>query len=391
MRRTTTLTAAGLLGLALLTPTGGTAAGESCQREPATLVGTPDRPLVGTDGRDVIVTNGATEVTALGGDDRICVTGKRHPWIAVDVGAGNDVVDGQHRPGQPVFADLGTGTDVFVGGDDDDRVTLTYPDAGGGTDTVTGGDGDDTIQLQTGPGDARVDNALGTFSSSGSALARWSGVEEFWLAEPPSPRTLTFVGSRGRDTVVDDARTPGVVHVTLDVGADAYRSRTAPLPGSSISGGVGTDLIEVASPSSGLELDLERQRMVVDDGTPYTVSTTDVEDANLFARRVLLKGDSGSNELGFTACRAVVKGREGSDTVRREHDGIFDTDLDCQESARIHGGPGKDALSGTRGADVILGNDGRDVLRGGNGADKLFGGRGRDTADGGQGRDRCLA
>ncbi|TGN62900.1 hypothetical protein EXE59_02265 [Nocardioides eburneiflavus] len=270
MRRTTTLTAAGLIGLALLTPTAGSAADESCLWEPATLVGTPDHPLVGTDGRDVIVTNGATEVTALGGDDRICVTGKRHPWIAVDAGAGNDVVDGQHRSGQPVFADLGTGTDVFVGGDDDDRVTLAYPDAGGGPDVVTGGDGDDTIQLQTGPGDARVDNALGTFSSSGAALARWSGVEEFWLAEPPSPRALTFVGSRRRDTVVDDARTPSVVHVTLDVGADAYRSRTAPLPGSSISGGVGSDLIEVASPTSGLHLDLQRQRMVVDDTTAYT-------------------------------------------------------------------------------------------------------------------------
>ena len=42
MRRTTTLTSAGLLGLALLAPVdGATASAETCRGEPATIVGGP--------------------------------------------------------------------------------------------------------------------------------------------------------------------------------------------------------------------------------------------------------------------------------------------------------------------------------------------------------------
>ena len=57
MIRTTTLTTAALLGLALLVPTGAQAAADECRGLPATLVGTDNQRLVGTEGPDVIVTN----------------------------------------------------------------------------------------------------------------------------------------------------------------------------------------------------------------------------------------------------------------------------------------------------------------------------------------------
>jgi Ca2+-binding RTX toxin-like protein len=164
-----------------------------------------------------------------------------------------------------------------------------------------------------------------------------------------------------------------------------------PVAGSRLRGGPGRDLVEVASSDADIELDLKRWRTRVGAPTPYVVSTTDFEDATVFAPEVLLRGDNGRNALGFTACRAVVKGRDGADKVRREYDSTFETDLDCRESARIAGGAGNDVLSGTRGKDVLNGNGGRDVLRGGNAADRLFGGPGRDRADGGKGRDRCVA
>ena len=63
MRRTTTLTAAGLIGLALLVPTSAssseTASGEICAGEAATIVGSAPT-VTGTEGRDVIVTGPAT-------------------------------------------------------------------------------------------------------------------------------------------------------------------------------------------------------------------------------------------------------------------------------------------------------------------------------------------
>ena len=54
--RNISLTAAALLGATLLAPTGtATAAGETCQGQAATIVGTPGGQIVGTEGADVIV------------------------------------------------------------------------------------------------------------------------------------------------------------------------------------------------------------------------------------------------------------------------------------------------------------------------------------------------
>jgi hypothetical protein len=87
------------------------------------------------------------------------------------------------------------------------------------------------------------------------------------------------------------------------------------------------------------------------------VSVTDVEDADVAAPHVVLKGTPRSNTLRYLACEAVVKGREGVDTVSRSgYDPFFEITFDCRPSARIDGGPGNDRLSGTRGEDAILGN-----------------------------------
>jgi Ca2+-binding RTX toxin-like protein len=78
-------TQASLAGLALMAaalsplPAAHAAAvGETCQGQPATIVGGPGR-VDGTEGDDVIVVNttdaSLTEVSALGGDDRICING----------------------------------------------------------------------------------------------------------------------------------------------------------------------------------------------------------------------------------------------------------------------------------------------------------------------------
>ena len=409
LRRTTTLAAAGVLGLAVLGPTTAATAAETCRGEAATIVGSGHN-VTGTEGPDVIVSNGATSVRGMGGDDLICISGSRSPSVRVYAGDGNDVVDGTGSPKQAVFAQLGSGADSFLGGGADDRVTLDYPDISPGPDLVQGGGGTDELELQTGPGAAVVDNSAGRFTSAGQALTTWSGLEQFWLDNAPAPRDLTFVGSDADELVVDFAFTSGRVDIDLGGGDDSWLSGVTPVATSRVHGGAGVDLVHVASVTGRLDLDLEHDRLEVTTPTLYRIPVTDVEDARLFAPQVVLAGDDGDNRLGVTACEGVVRGRKGDDVVKRHYDSMFETDLDCGESLSINGGPGNDVLRGSSGDDDIQGAGGRDRLRGGWGADRLaggdgvdhlfgqadvdrlLGGSGRDVADGGQGRrDTCAA
>jgi hypothetical protein len=218
------------------------------------------------------------------------------------------------------------------------------------------------------------------------------GLEQFSVDGSTDERPITFVGSDADELVVIDSFLPTQVDVDLGGGDDVLRAGSGPAPGSRIHGGPGRDLLAVSSEETDLEVDLKRSRLVVEAAAPHRVSVTDVEDADVAAPHVVLKGTPRSNTLRYLACQAVVKGREGVDTVVRSgYDPFFEITFDCRPSARIDGGPGNDRLSGTRGEDAILGNDGHDVLLGDRGDDKLFGGRGRDRAVGGEGRDRCDA
>lgn len=393
MHRTTPLTATALLGLALLAPTtAATAAGETCRGEAATIVGTGGDPIVGTEGRDVVVTNGVSSVRTLGGDDLVCVTGRSLLELVVQAGGGDDVVDVSTIEASSAFTfftDLGAGRDTYFGTEGDDRFAADIDD-GAGPDTFEGRGGSDSLRLSSGDADLTVDNRAGRATIAGQVRATWSGIEEFWL-QRNGTRAVAFVGSDADEDVFDTGTGESLADVDLGRGDDSFHVDVAPLAGSRLRGGGGRDRIEVLSEGTGLELDLKRHRMVVETTTPYYVSTPDFEDAGVHAPDVVLRGDEGSNRLGFSACRAVVKGREGKDEIRRQYDGSFASTLDCKEAARIAGGPGHDDVRGTRGPDVISGNDGRDVLRGGPGADKLFGGRGRDRAAGGTGRDTCRA
>jgi hypothetical protein len=142
---------------------------------------------------------------------------------------------------------------------------------------------------------------------------------------------------------------------------------------------------------------------------PYVVTASDFEDADLFAPNVTVRGTDGPNDIGLTACAGVVRLGGGDDSVRRQYDSVFESDLRCGETLVANGGGGDDELSGTGGDDQLTGGSGRDVLAGLSGEDRLvggggndrlvgkadkdvlLGGKGRDTADGGTGRDRCKA
>ena len=447
--RTTALTTAALLGLALLGPVPvAHAAGETCRGEAATIVGTPGNPallgsdgVIGTEGRDVVVTNGEFKVSTLGGDDLICVTsgGSSVRRVLIDSGAGDDVVDGTTAPDWIVQAELGEGADQFAGGDAGSSVRGAYDRAtpadterdvivgGAGSDGVTSGvagqPNPDVIALGAGndslfyggvtasggsidggtgvdelvpstlstPGEATlIDNAAGRMLIDQQVVATWTGMETFWTGSSAvfGGNSLVFVGTAADETVY--AQVAGQVRATFGAGDDSFLADQAPRAGSVIDGGDGRDLLYVTSRAGLLDLDLRSGRMRASAGAPYKFSATDFEDASLFAQRVVIGGTDSRNELSFSACDANVSGRGGADTIARYYDSLYES-VFCPRypKARLNGGSGRDDITGTIGKDVLLGGSGPDELRGENGTDVLRGGGGSDRLYGGQSRDHA--
>jgi Ca2+-binding RTX toxin-like protein len=450
MRRTTSLTAAATLGLALLVPTLGAgtanAAGETCRGEAATIVGAEAVDIVGTEGRDVVVTNQSQRVTTLGGDDLVCITGPdqrngSYRPVAVDTGEGNDLVDGTAAPGWPMDGHLGAGSDTFLGGGGGDRVSGgTYPyDAnysdtehdvligGGGADSVTsgqrglpntdvvdlgggddllrydgtragespvaGGEGRDSLFLSTTAQALAIDNAAGLLTADGVPSLTWTGLESFTVAMADGDAIdLTFLGTAA-DESLEVWRGSAVVRAALGGGRDSFTTSSHLLDGSDIVGGAQRDLVYMVDRARSLSLDLRGGRFTGTDGTARQLARVDgFEDAELHARTVQLTGDSGRNHLDVSACSGTVRGRSGNDTLHRAYDSWFETRPGCRERYTINGGPGNDEIQGYGGTDRLVGGSGNDTLSGENGADTLIGGPGRDKADGGPGRpDRCVA
>ena len=462
MRRTTTLTAAAMLGLALLAPTtSADAAGETCRGEAATIVGTGgSRTLWGTDGRDVVLTNGSATVNTRGGDDVVCVTGRAASdgsSVRIDAGTGNDLVDATTSSHWSVAAELGQGADTFRGGDfqsfvmagiDDSEHTDTEVDVitggpgadyaysgtrggangdvidlAGGDDSlwyagdttpegsVRGGAGSDWLTLALSTGRNLIDNVSGRLVVRDDTIQMtWAGFERFYTLSPAGVHDLEFVGGEADEMIVDQAAEAGTATIALGGGDDQYLGRGAPAAGSTFNSGAGNDdRFYLASESVDLDLDLASGRLDVGAATPYSLGVSGFDGASLFAPEVAIRGTAGVNELEVTACRGVVRGGGGDDTIFRGYDGMFETDLDCAErldlsggagdddlhggwgNDLLSGGSGRDALDGGRGKDRLLGGTGADVLSGRDEGDTLLGGPGRDRADGGVGRDRCVA
>ncbi len=451
MLRTTVLpvlSAAALIGLAVMAPTSASAAGETCQGQAATIVGAPGTfTLTGTEGPDVIVTNGSMELDALGGDDLVCVTVRGAQVLAGD---GDDVVDttGVTRLSGTTY--LGAGSDRFVGGsardtvysgaaspgsldmaDTERDVIDTGPAAGTGIidrDGVTSGQAGqpnaDVIRMDNGglswrgvpAGGAVVDGRSGsslglqvaateavTIDASSQTVSfgtgpalMMSGFTDFYVLAPDGPASFDFVGS-DRDEELTMEFWKATPH-TVDMGAGddrvhyySYGRRAA--SGASYTGGPGRDELELTLPDEvDLDLDLRRGRLALGPrNNDVTVPATGFEDATIMAEDVEVRGTDEANEVYVYACRARVDGRKGRDRLLT-FDTVMDEGLRCK-GARVTflGGRGHDRLEGTRGGDRLFGGRGNDEMSGASGRDLLAGGPGRDIADGGSGRDTCSA
>ena len=273
--------------------------------------------------------------------------------------------------------------------------------------SIDGGAGEDLFTPLTGRLGAKViDNAAGVLTVDQQVVATWTGLETFHTGTI-NGAPLRFVGTAADEELV--ARVSGPIHATFGAGDDSLVIDEAPPAGSSIAGG--------GRPQRRL-----RQHGV---GAPGPRPATRQADGRCrrpvhapghgrrgrdAARRVVVAGTDGRNEMQFSACDATLRGRKGPNAVMRNYDTWFER-VFCPRfmKAKINGGRGHDDLQGTRGRDVIrggpgndlldgldgrdrlYGGDGRDELKGREGTDLLIGGRGRDSAFGGPGRDTCFA
>ena len=421
MRTTVAVAASALVAAAFVPSYVAASAGETCQGQAATHVGTPGAELVGTAAADVIVTNGASKVFALDGDDLICITGRTFDTSA---GFGDDVVDGSGASkATGAGADLGGGSDTYLGsagfddvnaGDNDDVRRGQVPgtdviDTAGGGDlvrvgadgvasddqvrlgagrdlvevrggvptTLDGGAGRDSIRMRNGvPADWRVDGESGVFVVNGSAmppassfsaydftLLRWSSLKFRGgpKAEQLYAQKLSFV--------VKD----GPLSARMGGGNDKIEVRTGHT--GPFNGGAGRDTIDVANESNrdlgGLfTADLTRDRYRLGDTKAVGIKGIENLHAGSFDSAVVI-GDSRANRLQVSGCDMKVYGGAGDDYL---------SGFQSKPCVEV-GGRGVSAY----------GQDGNDMLDGSNIADVLVGGPGFDVARARDGRDRCVA
>lgn len=331
-------------------PASASAAGETCQGRPATIVGTgPD--VVGTPGDDVIVSGTSIFVNADAGNDLICITGPN--FVHTDAGPGDDVVDASVTtavdPETSTSTELGTGHDRFLGSPFNDGV---FSD-GADDEVFTGLGADKMVITITG----MPTGALGSYDG-GDGPARHDDI--------------IYLESAAFD---------------LEVGLDESIVVDG-MPAATLTGFAGASLTA--------------RRVVLRGNASRNVLMAT-------ACEIQIAGNGGNDSItnmnGFErfACASAdrttsLTGGGGDDTIHggpghlRLSGGGGDDRLFGHEGAdRLVGGAGNDILQGDDGADRLMGGSGNDRMRGDKGADRLVGGAGHDRADGGRGRDTCDA
>lgn len=415
--RAVTLSAASLLAVTLLAPMSAagaaSAAVETCQGQPATIVGGSNAQLLGTAGADVIVTNGSTQVDALGGNDLICVTGQSGT-VFLKAGEGNDAVSVQ--PGASnTTTELGQGADTFVEGNAESHSVYAGTEAGVDTEAdviriadaysivttgMAGQPNGDIIELnggqvywngtQVAPGSvsgegwltvsststtATLDARNGTMTSADTSLA-FSGFVGFTFSTPTELGRFTFRGTQRAEYVTVEAPMTFDRDVELGGGKDSYESNGLGGESSRVRGDGGRDRLLLNLPEFRVRAHLGRSRVIATKaGVETTARIRGLEDLILSARRADATGTNRGEYIGLISCRARVDAKRGKDiiSVSDEYDDVWNPP-DCS-SYRA----------------VIFGGGGNDTVLGSHGDDRLLGGPGRDRVEGRVGRDVCQA
>ena len=414
------LTAAALLSAALLAPMGtATAAGETCQGQAATIVGTPGAQIVGTEGADVIVTNGETRVDALGGDDLVCATiedGVGYNPVFAILGAGADTFTASNGGSHTIFAGTADGTDTeadvirssgyglvtsgMAAQPNADVIDLAFGEVSwSGIQTAPGAVSvgtDGILGVRSANGDVTMD-ATGTVTGADTALT-WTGdFERLVFNTSAEYGRFTFRGTAGTEHLKVDAPTTFDRNIALRGGKDSYESNSLGGKATRIKGDGGRNqlLLELDSHDR-VRADLSRSRVTATKaGVEESIRVRGFDDLTVTAKRADVIGTNRANHIIVIACRTTIKGMKGRDGSSAEvkYEGYGEdswTRPRCSNyEATIDGGPGNDTINGSTGDDRLIGGPGNDAITGRYGDDRLIGGPGSDSVRGREGRDVC--
>ncbi|WP_107704979.1 calcium-binding protein [Nocardioides allogilvus] len=422
-----------LLAAALLTAPGAqAAAATTCQGKEVTIDGTGQATVTGTPANDVIAAGQGSSVSALAGDDTICVLPSTATTpTSVDAGEGNDSVDTSTlAAGVTVTTTLGAGDDTYAGGAASDQVATRE-----GADTVSTGAGNDGVgsgiaaqpngdKLDLGVGDDVLDwhgiqapggsvdlgeGANTLADSDGGVVAinavprkldrnavtalQWKGTVTTYVVESTAT-SAAFTGTNDAETFIlrDPAAgaTPTKVAVDMAGGNDTVTIRSNVIDGSSWAGGDGTDLFQVAHNYGELLINLNSGQF--ETGAPdVTVDQTvrTFENVDAVTTSMTVKGTHQANVINVEGCDVRLAGRAGDDKL------AFGTDIENAPSVTCstttmtaRGGKNDDEITGTNGADKLFGNRGRDSIDALAGNDVIFGGDDTDRVNGNAGDDK---
>ena len=328
------------------------------------------QPLVGgTAGADNLSTSqGLALVSGGTGGDVLTLTASAQGAVAVG-GKGNDAID-IHANGGVAAGGVGDDTLTHQGGDDvaldggagDDVISIAVGNSatvifgeGSGHDVVDGGGPLTRFAFMD---DIQFEDLAFELSGDGSSVTIGRATDAGRL-DSASPYSLTINGL----TAILAA---GPIIFSFEGQADMKINRF--LEGSAVS-----DRIEAIT--------AEEFEIIVAGG--ITIPFTVVADSSVW-----LQGFEGDDTLRGTDFPDLVDGGSGNDTI----DGFAgnDTLLGGDGADTLYGGVGLDLLLGGAGADFATGNEGDDTLEGGSGDDQLRGGVGSDSLKGGGGDDQLF-
>ncbi|HEY2411086.1 MAG TPA: hypothetical protein VGI40_02525, partial [Pirellulaceae bacterium] len=336
-------------------------------------------------------------ISTLGGNDSVTLTGAVPIPAVVDAGAGDDTVDGSGLTSltNSLRALGGAGNDTLAGGPANDTL-----DGGDGNDTITGGPGADQMTGGSGSdtfiwnqggaadsGDANdvVDGGDGIdqFNFNGAAAGQFSNEHFVLTATNPTAN----VGSH-----LSLQRTEGPVNLDI-VGVEDVN-----FPPST---GADTFLIndltntDVRTVNLGLNLGTGAENVIVngrnaDDNLLISNSTTltgqnevKVEGLSYDVNVVLPNVGRGDT--------LTVNGNDGNDTITATGPTQLVPGVASRIGIILNGGAGDDylsadgALNGNEGDDTLVGGAGNNAMDGGSGDDTFIGNGGTDAIGGGAG------
>ena len=312
-------------------------------------LGTKADTLVSGAGNDIITaTGGSNNITAGDGVDTVTLgTGAD----TIDMGAGNDIIT--------AGANLAN-TDVIDGGAGTDTLTTTAAIA---NSSVMGGVSNIEIINPIGAINTTADGAMGgatTFliNDAGAQILTLGGAA---AGKSWTPDTVVSIaaGTASENKLIANSANVGLtVKVT---GADIEA-------GMSVTGGTGTDVLEVTADGDG-DADLDAvsgvETIIVKDSLTAGDDLTLIVNNNITtATETLVTYDA--TEL------------DGSATTAADERFTLTGDA-SQVPLHVTGGGGADALDGGLANDTIEGGAGADTLDGNEGLDNLSGGAGNDT------------